>query len=209
MTDGDVLDASPTRSDLLEVQQRAAMAHKGHSLLKRKQDALIGEFLSLVHEHARYRDETVALMRSAYKALALDTAYSGLFVSRSVAYGTRELFDITYTRRNVMGLRLPALQATRKEVPANTYENAPQLVEATRLFHRLFERLVKLAGMELSLQALAEEIKRLRRRTNSLEHIQIPKAERTVSSIRFVLEEQERESFARLKVIKRRLDKDE
>lgn len=207
MTQEDLLQVSPTRSDLLDVKNRVELAKKGHSLLKKKQDVLINEFFTRIREYAKYKQDILEKTKVAYRALSLDIAYSGIAVSRSVSYAMKERFDVTNDTKNIMGLRLPQIKAVKKEhFVRNTYENAPQLIEAERKFHSLFEDLVKLASMEMAIYALAEEIKKIKRRTNSLEHIQIPKAERTRNWIRFVLDEQERESFSRLKMIKQRLE---
>ena len=58
----------------------------------------------------------------------------------------------------------------------------------------------------MKIKAMAEEIKKTKRRVNSLEHIQIPKLIETVSWIKFVLNEQERDNFSRLKSLKKKME---
>lgn len=199
----------PTRSNLLMLKSRIKRAYKGHSLLKRKQDVLMREFFERVREYRAYKSDIHTQLKEAYRSLSLDIAYSGIFVSKSVSYATRNVFDISLDERNLMGVRIPEIVITRLKHPMNAYESAPLLAEAARKFRDLFEKLARLASMELVIQRLGEEIIRTKRRVNSLEHIQIPSLEARARAIRFALDEQERESFTRLKMIKKRIQSQE
>ena len=53
------------------------------------------------------------------------------------------------------------------------------------------------------LKHLAEEIKKTKRRVNSLEYLTMPRLEKVKKVITFKLEELERENFSRLKKIKK------
>ena len=106
-----------------------------------------------------------------------------------------------------MGVKLPAIETVRREgYFLNTYESSPQLKDVADKFKDLFEEIVKLSVYEMTITELSEEIKKLKRRVNSLENIQIPKLEEIIKLIKFVLEEQERENFTRLKMIKTKLE---
>ncbi len=61
---------------------------------------------------------------------------------------------------------------------------------------------MKLASVERSLDLLAEEIEKTRRRVNALEYVLIPNLEKTVKSIAMKLSEQERAAITRLMKIK-------
>lgn len=196
---------APTRSNLLAVRAKARLARKGHGLLKRKQDVLIREFFERVTAYRAYRSDVEGELREAYRALALDVALSGVFVSRSVSYATRDVFDIALDEQNLMGVRIPEIGIERRGASRTVYEASPLLAEAARRFRDLFERLTKLASMELVIERLADEITRTKRRVNSLEHIQIPRLEERARTIKFLLEEEEREAFVRLKMVKARL----
>ena len=207
----DILQVSPTRSVLLEIRKKTKLAKKGHSLLKKKQDVLINEFFERVKEYKEAKESIMKTVRESYKRLTLDIAYTGIYVSRSVSYATKPVFDIEYTSKNIMGLKLPQIKAVKKDNirVSNNYENSPLLADATRSFHELFSQLVKLSSMELAIKSLSEEIKKIKRRVNSLEHIQIPRLENTQRYISFTLDEQERDNFIRLKTIKNRMEQSE
>ena len=67
--------------------------------------------------------------------------------------------------------------------------------------------LVKLIVAEESVRRIGEETKKVKRRTNALEHIMIPNLIFTKRYIDLRLQEIERENFFRLKVIKRKMKK--
>lgn len=202
----DILQVSPTRSELLDMKKRIALAKKGHSLLKRKQDVMIREFFDRIKEYKKFKQNILEQTKGAYDALSLDIALSGVSSSKSAAYAAPQYFDIKHSTKHFMGLSLPQIEAKRnEEVASNTIDTSAQLEEVREKFHGLFEKLLVLASMELAIKALAEEIKKVKRRVNSLEHIQIPRLENTAKYIRFVLGEQERENFTRLKIIKEQL----
>lgn len=196
---------NPTRSELQKIRKRKQLAQKGHTLLKTKQDVLTHEFMKKVDEYKDKYESTMKKLKKSYKTLTVDIAYAGIYVSRSVSYAMKPQFELAKEEKNIMGLKLPQLSATKKEVD-NSYGNSPLLAESARSFRDLFEHLAELTNLKHTIIELSKEIKKLKRRVNSLEHIQIPRLEAIEKHIRFVLEEQERDSFIRLKTIKKRME---
>jgi len=192
---------------LLEIRKKKRLAIKGHSLLKKKQDVLTNEFFEVVKEYKREKKNLLEKVKLSYKNLSMDIAYTGIYVSRSVAYATKPAFEIKLKNQNIMGLKLPVIETVKKPHEPNIFENSPLLYEAARNFKDLFQELIKISSLELRIKTLAEEIKKVKRRVNSLEHIQIPRLEQIEKEILFTLEEQERDNFIRLKTIKTKLNK--
>jgi len=198
---------APTRSELIELKHKVGLAQKGHSLLKRKQDALIREFLENVQEYKKRKMAIHENVVQTYKSLSLDIAYTGIFVARSFSYAVVPCFTLTKKEKNLLGVHIPQLRIDRKRDTEMThFEASPLLADATRKFQNLYQELVELASMEMKIKAMAEEIKKTKRRVNSLEHIQIPKMIDNVNRIKFVLNEQERDNFSRLKSLKKKMD---
>lgn len=202
------MSISPTRSELLKTKDRIKLAVKGHALLKKKQDVLIKEFLENISQFQVMKSAIQDQVGSTYKTLAMDIAYSGIYVSRSISYSTKKNYYIELSEKNLMGVKIPQMRFHKtNETHVEHFENSPQLAQAQREFTELLEDLIKLATLEQKIYALADEIKKTKRRVNSLEHIQIPKLQDLKKYISFVLDEQERENFTRLKSIKNRLAK--
>ena len=151
------MKVNPTRNELQKIRERIDLAHRGHALLKKKQDVLINDFLSQVKAYRKAKEDIRHEVRETYKSLTYDIAYTGIFSSRSVAYATKKQFDINLSCENVMGLEVPVITTKRLDYVANSYEESPLLAKATRDFLDLFERLVELTRMEMRLKSLSEE----------------------------------------------------
>uniref|UniRef100_A0AAY4A2H5 V-type proton ATPase subunit D n=1 Tax=Denticeps clupeoides TaxID=299321 RepID=A0AAY4A2H5_9TELE len=76
-----------------------------------------------------------------------------------------------------------------------------QLSRLKRNYAKAVELLVELASLQTSFVTLDEAIKITNRRVNAIEHVIIPKIERTLTYIITELDEREREEFYRLKKI--------
>jgi len=68
------------------------------------------------------------------------------------------------------------------------------------------EALLEVAGTEITLRKIGEEIKKTTRRVNALEQVVIPRIRGEIRYIRDVLEQRAREDVFRLKRIKRKLE---
>jgi V/A-type H+/Na+-transporting ATPase subunit D len=197
---------NPTRYELLKIKKKIHLAQKGHSLLKKKQDVLTKKFLEDIETFKEQKSKIYTYLQETYKGLAFDIAYAGIYVSRSVSYATPPQYKIKTHKKNIMGVRFTQVKIKKNGINTpQTFGNSPLLANATKNFQELFEKLVTLNNMEEKIYSLGAEIKKLRRRVNSLEHIQIPTLEKTKKTILFILEEQERDNFIRLKTIKNRM----
>lgn len=190
---------SPTRSALLETKKKIKLAVKGHGLLKKKQDFLINELFRLSSEYMKAQQGIYEKTQKVYRALTMDIAYSGISVSRSASLAAKPAFDLTHEMKNIMGVKIPQLAVRLKDEKLNTYERSPQLVEVAEQYKQLLKDVVAFSSLEQSLVTLAEEVKKMKRRVNFLENIRIPELKKLADDIKFVLAEQERENFARLK----------
>jgi V/A-type H+-transporting ATPase subunit D len=74
-------------------------------------------------------------------------------------------------------------------------------------FEAVLERLLDLAGLELSVRRLATEIARTTRRMNALEHAVIPKLEAEQAHIQLVLDERALEDLVRLRRVRTQLER--
>ena len=189
---------------LLAIGKKIKLAKRGHSLLQKKQKILVNTLMKVVEEYKRFRTNIIEQKKNAYKSLAIENAYTGMFITRSVAYGTRQLYELDSMTKNIMGVHLPeySVRQVRKDTE---FHKSPQLIETSHNFRSLFELLVKLHSLRESILRLTQEITKVKRRVNSLEHIQIPRMEKQKSFIRLALDERERDSFVAIKETKKRL----
>jgi V/A-type H+-transporting ATPase subunit D len=80
---------------------------------------------------------------------------------------------------------------------------------ALQRFSEALEIIGKLAELKISIMRLAAEVKKTIRKVNALEKIAIPELRETVKSIQDRLEENDRDMFVLMKMVKSRLEKKE
>ena len=203
----------PTRMELLKLRRRVSLAQKGHHLLKEKRDALFSEFYGLLKKARELRSDVENTLERAYFMLAMANAqFSSLKVSEfaiaSSSRNSRAKIDIS--KKNIMGAHVPLLDA--QKIKRSVLERGYSLVgsgcavdEAADNFEEALEKIVKLAEMEATLERLAFEINKTKRKVNSLEKVVIPRMKSLQHYIEFRLEEREREGIFMLKKMKKRL----
>jgi len=106
---------------------------------------------------------------------------------------------------NVAGVNLPVFESYQDG--SDTYELAglarggQQLGKLKKNYQKAVTLLVELASLQTSFVTLDQVIKVTNRRVNAIEHVIIPRIERTLAYIISELDELEREEFYRLKKI--------
>lgn len=197
----------PTRSQLLLVRRTRKMAERGHRLLKLKRDALIVEFFRVLDRAREVRSNIVDRYRVAGEKLAIAEAVEGKVGVKSAAYALVERPELDLKTRNVMGIVVPRIEArsVRKRIDQRGYGiigTSARIDDAAEAYEALVEDIIVAAEIETTMRRLIEEIEKVKRRVNALEHRVIPSLRETENFIRQRLEEMERENFFRLKRFK-------
>lgn len=197
----------PTRSQLLQVRRVKRMAERGHRLLKLKRDALIVEFFKVLDRAREVRSNIADRYRVAEERLAIAAAVEGRIGVRSAAYAMVETPTLDLSTRNVMGIVVPRIDArsVRKGPHERGYGiigTSARIDEAAEAYEALVEDVIVAAEIETTMRRLIEEIEKVKRRVNALEHRVIPELRETETFIRQRLEEMERENIFRLKRFK-------
>ncbi|MBU0662319.1 MAG: V-type ATP synthase subunit D [Candidatus Diapherotrites archaeon] len=199
-----------TRMGLLLTKRKLKLATKGHKLLKEKRDALIMEFFKTLREIKDFRKQIGGSLALAEKSMHRAQAMQGEMDVERFALGAATGVDIEFTSKNIMSVQIPDIGDVKTSQEWFGYhESTVELDSAVKQYREIFPALLKLSAKQLALNRLAEEIKKTKRKVNSLEYIIIPGMEEVRDSIAFKLEERERESFTRLKKIKERAEKTE
>ena len=124
---------------------------------------------------------------------------------------TKAQIKVKSRKDNVAGVNLPTFECYQDG--SDSYEFAglsrggQQLTKLKKNYSRAIQLLVDLASLQTSFITLDEIIKITNRRVNALEHVVIPKIERTLAYITSELDEMEREEFYRLKKIQEKKKK--
>jgi V/A-type H+-transporting ATPase subunit D len=190
--------------ELLKTKKRIKLAKKGHKLLKHKRDVLILEFFSVLKEIKEVRINMSDKLSKAQKSLYNAIAIEGMLDIERLSLGLAQNVSIDFSHDKMMGVEVPKLENINISYQWPGYfEQSIELDNAIVKYRKLFPDLIRLAEKQLVLKKLANEIRKTKRRVNSLEFLTIPRLEEIAKKVTFKLEEAERENFSRLKVIKK------
>ncbi len=198
---------APTRSNLLQRRDQLRLANRGADLLKRKRDALIGEFFGLVKESLEARRKLTETSKEAYFSLFLANAWDGPEAVESLSLAEKTQLDIDVGIENLFGVKVPQVKAPKfnTDLPFSPINAGARTLEAAAQFRKLTEALIQVAATETRLRRVGEEIKKTSRRVNALEQIVIPGVARQIKDIRSVLDQRALEEITVLKRIKGKL----
>lgn len=203
-----ILQVNPTRMELSRLKKRLATSTRGHKLLKDKRDDLMKKFLELIRENMELRTQLEEKMASVYAGFVVaGAAMEDAALQEALMLPQRQVFASVKTR-NVMSVNVPDFQFTdtgdegRDIYPYGLAFTSGELDASVDALQEVLPLMLKLAQAEKTVQLLAEEIEKTRRRVNALEYVQIPTLQETIKSITMKLDENERSNLARLMKIK-------
>ncbi len=201
---------TPTRMELLQIRKRKALAVKGHQLLSEKRDALVSSFFELIKKRKEKRKEMEEKLQEAYKSLIMAEMIMGEERLRYIADKMAREREVNVSKKNIMGVAIPKFEIEKAEMPEySIFSTCAEFDEAVKKANEALEKLIEVAEIEGSVQMLAKEIEKTKRRVNALEYIFIPRLLNTITYIERQLEEREREDFFRRKRIKALLERHE
>ncbi|NPA75422.1 MAG: V-type ATP synthase subunit D [Euryarchaeota archaeon] len=194
----------PTRMQLLEIKRKKELAKNGHKLLSEKRDALISEFFKIIDIRNELRAKVERELNEAFGKVIEVEMIMGKTNVEDISHQILPLGDIRTTTMNIMGVLTPQMELVSEGDRLNYgfLNTSAKLDEAVMKFSSIMRDLVKLAEVEGTIEDIAREIEKTKRRVNALEHIFIPRFEATEKYIELALSEREREDFFRRKRIK-------
>ncbi|MGM0651174.1 MAG: V-type ATP synthase subunit D [Bacillota bacterium] len=202
---------NPTRMELNRLKKRLKMAERGHKLLKDKRDELIRQFIILVRKNKDLREHMEKELTGAFSKFLLARAVMPEeSLEEALMYPTKKL-SLDISKENIMSVYAPKFHWAEEEpggdeessiYPYGFADTSAELDTSIETLSKILPKLMELAEVEKSVQLLAEEIEKTRRRVNALEHVLIPKLEETIKYITMKLDESERGALTRLMKIK-------
>uniref|UniRef100_A0A8C9VVK1 V-type proton ATPase subunit D n=1 Tax=Scleropages formosus TaxID=113540 RepID=A0A8C9VVK1_SCLFO len=199
------LDRSPALWAQTIMKARLKGAQTGRNLLKKKADALSMRFRQILRKIIETKTLMGEVMREAAFSLAEAKFAAGDFSTTVIQNVNKAQVKVRAKKDNVAGDAVPFTLHLPLQI--NCYEltglarGGEQLAKLKRNYAKAVELLVELASLQTSFVTLDEAIKITNRRVNAIEHVIIPRIERTLSYIITELDEREREEFYRLKKI--------
>lgn len=203
---------NPTRMELNRLKKRLQMAVRGHKLLKDKRDELIRQFLVRIRRNKELREQLEKELTDALaKFLLARAVMSAETLDEALMFPTVRL-SLKVEKQNIMSVYAPKFsweeeKNTRAEEEGSIYPygflgTSAELDASIETLSGILPKLLELAEVEKSVQLLADEIEKTRRRVNALEYVLIPKMQETVRYITMKLDENERGALTRLMKVK-------
>lgn len=197
---------APTKSNLIKAKAALELSNKGFELMDKKRNVLIKEMMSLVDRAKDIQDKIYSTIAEAYTQLQYANITSGIKNVENIAHSIPKDESFEILLKSVMGVDIPMIKYEKESItPAYGFHNTnPALDAATVHFREVRYLIYELTEIDNAIFRLAKEIQKTQKRTNALQHIQIPRYKEQVKYIQEALEEKEREDFFRLKRVKSR-----
>ena len=203
------LNYAPTKTNLLRLKNDLEFAQQGYELLDQKRNILIIELLALVDQTADFQSRVENMLAKAYNAMEETVFDMGKLKVQYLTGAVHITTDITIRTRRVMGISLPVIETQFKEhSPYYSPMGTSFWIDSSLYFFKeVLKLLGKLSELKISVLRLANEVKKTIRKVNALEKIAIPDLKETVHFIESRLEENERDMFILMKMVKVNLEK--
>jgi len=199
---------NPNRMELLKLKKQLVTARRGHKLLKDKRDELMRQFLELIKQNLALRRKVEQQLADAARQMVVARAVMVPEVLETALMAGHESLSLSVDTRNIMGVVTPVfsipfeLRSTPENLPYGLASVAGELDQAIIALNEALPAMIRLAEVEKTAQLLADEIKKTRRRVNSLEYILIPELQEAIRTISLKMEENERGNLTRLMKVK-------
>lgn len=202
----DRYDAFPSRMMLQTFKGKKKAATLGHSLLKKKADALKARQRELLEEILKAKLELNDAIKDSYFSHTKATYAAGDFNKTVLSQVGKAMMKLSPKTQNVTGVKLLSFEQVedrigRQESHLGIARGGEQIEKCRKTFESALSLLVKIGGLQTSFKSLEQAIKVTNRRVNALDCVVIPKMANTVAYISSELDEREREDLYRLKKV--------
>ena len=205
---------TPTRMVLNQLKGRLQTATRGHKLLKDKRDELMRQFLEIVRRNKELRTRVENGLTEAFGALTVASSIMSPDMLEQALLYPRQSVELEISYKNIMSVNVPEYSfRTKNNDPSEIYpygfaQTSGELDDALFRMAQVFEDMLELAEVEKTMQMLAQEIEKTRRRVNALEYVMIPEMQANIKYISMKLEENDLSTKVRLMKVKDMVLKD-
>ena len=199
---------TPTRMVLNQLKGRLRTARRGHKLLKDKRDELMRQFMEVIKQNKILRTRVEEGLTAAFGSLQVASSIMSPEVMEQSLLYPRQSVELSVKYKNVMSVNVPEYSFTTKNndpseiFPYGFAQTSGELDDALEQLAKVFNDMLELAEVEKTMQLLAEEIEKTRRRVNALEYSTTPSLEENIKYITMKLAENENATKVRLLKVK-------
>lgn len=191
----------------MRLQNSLKISKQGHELLDSKKIILTREIEKHKRKHEEIEKELFDMMeegRELIKAVNIDIGIEK-FAKIAEQIDIDDYIDIKNV--TLMGVEIPSAVHKQEQVK-RTYEfynTTNKVDEAMIHFNKIQEKLIEYAIQDTTINRLKTASEKARKRANALQNVIIPEMEKSLKDIADQLEEREREEFATLKLLKKKI----
>ncbi len=199
---------TPTRMVLNQLKGRLRTASRGHKLLKDKRDEEMRQFMEIVRRNKELREKVEKGLVEAFAAMSMASAVMSPEMLEQSLLFARQRMELDVSYKNIMSVNVPRYEfhtaAGDREgmLPYGFAQTSGELDDALTRLYEVFEDMLELAEVEKTMQLLAEDIEKTRRRVNALEYVMIPELQENIRYITMKLAENESSTKVRLMKVK-------
>ena len=166
------------------------------------------QFMDVVRRNRELRTRVEEGLTEAFSALTVASAVMSPDMLEQAILYPRQSVELSMKYKNVMSVNVPVYDFKTKTAdtsdifPYGFAQTSGELDDALSTLSRVFEDMLELAQVEKTMQLMAQEIEKTRRRVNALEYVMIPECQENIKYISLKLEENDRSSKVRLMKVK-------
>ena len=195
----------PTKLELIKLKRSLVVAKSVYKILEDKRDVLLKRIEEMIDEAGQARTDMSEPLSDAYRSLFNAYLTLGSNKLESIAHTTPSHLDIDVNVKVIVYVRIPSFTINEKKLGLNYgfADSNSNLDQATKMMRLVLPRILKAAEYENTILGLARGLEKTQRLINALEYVIMPDYQESIKFISSILEEREREDFARLKHVKK------
>ena len=195
---------NPNRMELLQLKKKQQVAKRGHKLLKDKLEGLLKDFMQIVKEYKDLRKRIDSEIGELFKHFIIASSSMSKEAYLTALSFPQCIAKLEVSEKLIMNVKIPVFEFTLEGsllsygIDTTNYDLDLAISKLTEMLAKM----IKLAEVEKTIELVAKEIEKTRRRVNALEYILIPQQEEAIKFISSKLDELERSNITRLMKIK-------
>ena len=199
-----------TKIELLKYKRSNQVAGMVQKILDDKRKVLLKNIEEMIDEAMKARGGIWDPLQDIYTSVNESYLSLGTQAVDAVAELTPAVMQVDVNVRRIVDVKVPALAVTEGDtgsVPYGFADTNASMDRAARQIKDLLPHICKAAEYENAIFSLAKALEKTQKLLNALENVIIPQYQQRIKFIVSVLEEREREEFAKLKKVKSTMER--
>lgn len=199
-----------TKIELLKYKHSNQVAGMVQGILDDKRKVLLRNIEEMISEAMKARGGIWEPLQDIYTSVDESYLSLGTQTVDAVAEMTPAVMEVDIKVRRVVDVKVPSLSVSEKDTKSIPYGFADTNVSmdrAAKQIKELLPKICKAAEYENAIFSLSKALEKTQKLLNALENVIIPQYRQRIKFIISVLEEREREEFAKLKKVKAKMEK--